>query len=154
MSTGFKRGPSSVRSNLTPMIDVTFLLIVFFVLVSQIVDLESVPMRLPKPAKAASERMQDEARAVINLVPGPAGTLDGYALSGTEFAPDARGRQALQAHLIALYRGNPSIRVNLRADEGTEYQYIEPVMQTVSDAAATVSRDVVPRINLVVIGDE
>ena len=37
-----KRGPAEIHANLTPMIDVTFLLIVFFVLVSQIVEVENV----------------------------------------------------------------------------------------------------------------
>ena len=47
MSSVFKRGNAKIEANLTPMIDVTFLLIVFFVLVSQIVEVENVPMSLP-----------------------------------------------------------------------------------------------------------
>ena len=48
------RGPAlrdrpPVAANLTPMIDVTFLLIVFFVVVSQIVEVENVEMELPRP---------------------------------------------------------------------------------------------------------
>jgi biopolymer transport protein ExbD len=38
----YRRGPAQISANLTPMIDVTFLLIVFFVLVSQIVEVENV----------------------------------------------------------------------------------------------------------------
>ena len=41
MSAVFKRGRAEVHANLTSLIDVTFLLIVFFVLVSQIVDAEN-----------------------------------------------------------------------------------------------------------------
>ena len=38
---------SAINANMTPMIDVTFLLIVFFVAVSQIVDRDLVPLDLP-----------------------------------------------------------------------------------------------------------
>ena len=44
MSTVYRRGPAAIEANLTPMIDMTFLLIVFFVLVSQISELEVVEM--------------------------------------------------------------------------------------------------------------
>ncbi|MCA9296983.1 MAG: biopolymer transporter ExbD [Phycisphaerales bacterium] len=135
------------------MIDVTFLLIVFFVLVSQIVEVENVSMQLPEPLNPASERMADESRAVINLVPDVDGMLTSYKLGGNTFSPDDDGRLGLRANLIALYKGKPSLRVNLRADRRTEYQYIEPVLQAVSDAAANAGRNIVPRINLVVIGE-
>ena len=42
MTRAFARGPASIEANLTPMIDIVFLLVVFFVLVSQIVDLDTV----------------------------------------------------------------------------------------------------------------
>ncbi len=54
MSAVFKRGNAEVRANLTPMIDVTFLLIVVFVLVSEIVEAESVEMKLPVPVEMSS----------------------------------------------------------------------------------------------------
>ena len=49
MSVLFKQDRGQVQANLTPMIDVTFLLIVFFVLVSQIVEVENVDLDLPTP---------------------------------------------------------------------------------------------------------
>ena len=39
----------TLNANMTPMIDVTFLLIVFFVVVSQIVDRDVIPLDLPAP---------------------------------------------------------------------------------------------------------
>ena len=60
MSSIFRRGPAQAQANITPMIDVVFLLIVFFVLVSQIVDLESVDLDLPTPEHAATH--PDHAR--------------------------------------------------------------------------------------------
>ena len=69
MSTIYKRGNAEISANLTPMIDVTFLLIVFFVLVSQIVEVENVEMELPKPTEPLTEKLGEEQRAVINVVP-------------------------------------------------------------------------------------
>ncbi len=82
MSAVFTRGYDEVEANLTPMLDVVFLLIVFFVLVSQIVDLESVHMDLPAPLDPASELAGDDPRAVINIIPGVSGAAAGYRLGG------------------------------------------------------------------------
>ena len=53
MSRIHKRGTAELHANLTPMIDVTFLLIVFFVLVSQIVEVENVELKLPELEETA-----------------------------------------------------------------------------------------------------
>ena len=55
MSRAFRRGRTDVQANLTPMIDVTFLLIVFFVLVSQIVEVENVDLLLPELEDPATD---------------------------------------------------------------------------------------------------
>ena len=49
-----KHPPTQVESNLTSMIDVVFLLIVFFVLVSQVVSREAEPLDLPEVPDAAA----------------------------------------------------------------------------------------------------
>ena len=54
MSALTRQERGQVQANLTPMIDVTFLLIVFFVLVSQIVEVENVDLNLPAPREPAS----------------------------------------------------------------------------------------------------
>jgi len=153
MSRGYRRGPTTTRANLTPMIDVTFLLIVFFVLVSQIVEVENVAMRLPEPEDPASSKMSDATRAVINLVPAGDGSVVSYRLGQSTFDAGADGREAMRQSLTGLYSINRTLQVNLRADRATRYDEIEPVLQLVSDAAASVGEDVVPRINLVVLGE-
>ena len=55
MSAIYKRQNAELSANLTPMIDVTFLLIIFFVVVSQIVEVENAELDLPRPDNAASE---------------------------------------------------------------------------------------------------
>jgi len=60
----------------------------------------------------------------------------------------------MTGHLAALYRANPRLNVNVRADRATQYEFVEPVMQAVSAAArravAAGVPSVNPRVNLVV----
>ena len=155
MSSGFKRGNAQVQANITPMIDVTFLLIVFFILVSQIVDLDSVDMELPKPEHPMTALPGEEARAVINVVPGLSGAARSYRVGTFEFAANDAGRLELAGHLATLYRLNPALNINLRADRRTEYRYVAPVMQAVTSAAALADVGIPSvRVNLVVVREE
>ncbi|MCZ6613004.1 MAG: biopolymer transporter ExbD, partial [Planctomycetota bacterium] len=103
----FRRGRAEVEANLTPMIDVAFLLIVFFVVVSQIVEVQSVQLDLPTPQDPASERPGEEQRAVINVIPAAGGKTSGYRLGSRVFTADTQGIEAMTAELAALYQRNP-----------------------------------------------
>lgn len=152
MSIIYKRGNAEIHANLTPMIDVTFLLIVFFVLVSQIVEVENVPMELPRPEKAATSPMGDEQRAVINLLPAGDGDIVGYRIGTREFPPGDDGIKQLTNRLVELYQANPHLKINLRADRNTHYQLINPVMNAIPIAARAAGHpDAAPRVQLVVI---
>ena len=158
MSAIFKRGNARIQANLTPMIDVTFLLIVFFVLVSQIVEVENVKLQLPAPEEPATELPADEQRVVINIVPAqPAvtGRAIEYRVGSRRFAPGEAGVAALADHIMRLYSGNPSLRINLRADRDTQYEWIEPVLRAISLAAGRSGEGgITARVNLVVVREE
>lgn len=158
MSAIFKRGTARINANLTPMIDVTFLLIVFFVLVSQIVEVENVQLNLPAPEEPATELPGEEQRVVINIVPArPA--MDGraieYRVGSSRFPAGEAGVAALADHVAGLYAANPSLRINLRADRDTQYEWIEPVLRSISLAASrTGESGVAARVNLVVVRED
>ena len=144
-----------MQANLTPMIDVTFLLIVFFVLVSQIVEVENVPLTLPELEDPVAQMPGEERRAVINVVPGADGRAGEYRLGARSFPTGEQGLETLTAHLASLLSNNPSLRINLRADQNTHYQWIEPVLRCVSSAASRVEDvRITPRINLVIVREE
>lgn len=150
-----KRHPTTIHANLTPMIDVTFLLIVFFVLVSQIVEVENVDLDLPAPRDAASELAGEQQRVVINVLPGNGGKAAGYRMGGRTFGVDAAGLEQLAGGLAALYRENPGLKVNLRADRSTHFNWVEPVFGAVSAAARLSGRDDVRgTVNLVVTRED
>lgn len=141
-----------MEANLTPMIDVTFLLIVFFVLVSQIVEVENVPMELPAPVDPPTEHAGDEQRVVINVIPGPDGRADGWRFGSIVHTPDADGLAQITARLSDAFSANPHVQVNLRADRRTRYEDVEPVMRAVGDAARTaVGGPYDARLNVVVL---
>lgn len=148
-----QRGPARLTANLTPMIDLTFLLIVFFVLVAQITETERVTLDLPQPEDPASVLPTEEMRAVLNLVPlaDDRSRVESLRVGGASFPADADGRSQLTAHLASLYRDNPTLRLNLRADRMAEYREIEPILAAVTEAAGRVG--VAPRVNLVVVRD-
>jgi hypothetical protein len=69
MSHVTRRGPVKPTLNITPLIDVVFLLIVFFMLVSKIVTEEVPELQLPNPDQSESFVNPDENRIIINVVP-------------------------------------------------------------------------------------
>ena len=147
-----KRQPIALQANLTPMIDVTFLLIVFFVLVSQIVEVENADLDLPKPARPVSELPGEEHRVVINVLGGPDGRASAYRMGGRTYRPDTAGLEALTAALATLYQDDGGLSVNLRADRTTRYRWVEPLFGVVAAAARRSGREGVRgRVNLVVV---
>ncbi len=144
-----------IHANLTPMIDVTFLLIVFFVLVSQIVEVENVDLELPSPEDPASQLAGEQQRVVINVLPAGPGKAAGYRMAGRMYPPDAEGLANLSVSLGALYKVNPGLNINLRADRRTHYTWVEPIFGAVSAAARLSGRDDVRgRVNLVVTRED
>jgi len=105
------RDSEPIAANLTPMIDVVFLLIVFFVLVSQIVEVENVDLDLPRPQDPASELPGEQPRIVINVLPDEAGQAGGYRLARP--ADQISVTQALAAlgALEPVHRGADAVRV-------------------------------------------
>lgn len=148
-----RRAPTQIHANLTPMIDVTFLLIVFFVLVSQIVEAEQVRLRLPELGNPASETPPEELRIVLNVLPGERGEAAGYRLGGATFAPNAVGIANLRSRLASVLSTAPATLVNVRADQATRYAAVHPVMEAVRGAArdAGLGR---ARVNLVIVPED
>lgn len=148
-----RKEPADITANLTSLIDVTFLLIVFFVLVSRINEVERWELELPRPRAPLTEPISDKDRVVINVIPAPGGKVASYRVSLAEFSGDDAGLSAMTAHLTALYQTTPALNVNIRADRATHYEFVEPAMQAVATAARGASVGAAgakPHINLVV----
>jgi len=92
-------------ADLTPMVDVVFLLIVFFVLVSQISSGERVEMDLPRLDEAAAPARTGQERLIINVIEGE-----------RPFVIGARSWEDAPAGLAGLTQTIRSAREEGRAD--------------------------------------
>ena len=123
------------------MIDVTFLLIVFFVVVSQIVDRDVIPLDLPTPNDARATVSESENRMVINVVPLDNGEVAGIVVGDHTIASDEMTKLS---KIVKRGLAGGSREVHLRADRATKYHYVHQVIEAIRQAGGT------PRLHLVV----
>tara|TARA_B100000959_G_C14708790_1_gene511987 strand:- start:23 stop:460 length:438 start_codon:yes stop_codon:yes gene_type:complete len=139
------KSSSTINANMTPMIDVTFLLIVFFVVVSQIVDRDAVSMDLPSPEHAVAGVPDKKNRVVVNIVPLEDGEVAGIMVGGHTIAWDAM--HELTSIVDTRLRGGAT-DVHLRADRSTKYLHVHKVIEAIREVGVT------PRLQLVIEGEE
>lgn len=109
----------SEEVDLTPMIDVVFLLIVFFMTVANMITAEKIEIEMPV--------------AIHSVVPDDFGgrntitvTQNGSIYAGV-YPVDLDG---LEDILKIQLDANPELKVFIRADSFTEHQYINDVMES------------------------
>jgi len=121
---------------MTSMIDVVFLLMVFFMLVAQMSNDRVVSLLLPRLSSAWSARAGDEARAIVNVVPPERRTVEGgaYRLGTLVFDDSEAGIEGLTRALEAVRRREPAVRVVVRAERTEAYDRVHPVLTAVSTA--------------------
>ncbi len=115
-----------MRVNMTPMIDVVFLLIIFFLVSSHLARQES-QMELPLPTAVGGEALDafDHARVVINVLENGTLLLAGRRVSVTEL------QRRLQ-HESRLVGAN--LEVRLRSDRHVPFHFVQPILLAVSRA--------------------
>ena len=120
-----RRIETSVQANMTPLIDVVFLLIVFFVLVSRIVDEDRPRLDLPSPVPPATMVPSPGPRAIVSVVDGTSPT---YHLAGVVYEANEGGRAALGAAIAALVLQVPDTAVQVRAARSTSWDMVAPIL--------------------------
>jgi biopolymer transport protein ExbD len=101
--------PAARLISLTPLIDVVFILLVFFMLASSFLDWRSVDLTVSSGARAATSAQ----RAILIIL-----RSDGSVVVG--FKPVER--QALRSIMTARLDGNRERRVVIRSDPGVPLQ--------------------------------
>jgi len=108
-----------VRLNLTPMIDVTFQLILFFLLAGHMAQQESqIDLMLPQARTGEKMAETDTRRLVINVL------SDGRVLLAGEVLSAERLSQLLAAERNA----SEKVEVRIRTDRDTPYRFISPIL--------------------------
>ncbi len=151
MSKVHQRGPAKPEMNITPLIDVVFLLIVFFMLVNKIVAEENVEMVVPDLADPKTFELGEVDRVVVNVAPMPGvrdrnnplmwdGEPAYVTVSLTRF--NVGDLDGITNALQAAKANNPEVEVLLRADSALYYEAVQPIMGAITGAG-------ISKVNLV-----
>jgi biopolymer transport protein ExbD len=119
------RIPSNIRSgevgfNMTPMIDVVFLLIIFFLLSSHLAKQETqLPLPLPLADSSDKPVEDDIPRVTVNVLEDGALLLAGRRIEAAEL------QQRLTEKLASAGK---DLQVRIRSDRAAPYRDVEPIM--------------------------
>ena len=129
MRLPFRTRQLGVTVNITPLIDVIFLLIIFFLAASHFVRNESRDeVRLPEAATGEEETGKSKARLVITVT--ESGT---YKVAGGEVT-----LEDLQPMLFdGMAKDKELFEVRIRGDERVPFRLIEPIMLACAKAGVT-----------------
>lgn len=153
MSQVLTRGPRSPEMNMTPMIDIVFQLIIFFMLVNNIIAEEAVEMIVPKLYDPKVRVLEDQERITVNVMPREY-QRDQRSENPWKWDGDAVGVKVgltpysiqdldkLTADLKAVKEKKPNVEVVLRVDGAIYYQNVQPILNSITLAG-------IEKINLV-----
>jgi biopolymer transport protein ExbD len=121
-----KKDAEAVSFQVTPMIDMTFLLLIFFMVTSKL-SKEQVKIDIALP-KASAARVPDdlENRDIINV----------DAEGQFHIANNPATKEQLKAHLAQRFEANPPLKIYYRADKDTPYEVTEEFMAMAAEAGA------------------
>ncbi|MBX2824936.1 MAG: biopolymer transporter ExbD [Gammaproteobacteria bacterium] len=118
-----KKPREDVDLNLTPLIDVVFLLLIFFMVSTTFQKESEITVQLPSATQAPVDLPPEQLEVVINAV-------GRFYLNDQELVKS--DSPSLQAALSALSGGRRDIPLTIRADAKTPHQHVVTAM----DAAA------------------
>ena len=112
--------PKSLRFNITPLIDVTFLLIVFFVMTSQMIsDEAAIELTLPRERSGEAFEEDDKGKIVINVE-----SADVFYFGVKRVDVDELRERLLREKA----RATRETAVRIRANRDVPYGAIEPIL--------------------------
>lgn len=140
MTTRRHKEPPDLRANLTPMIDIVFQLIIFFMVVAQITRHRAVELTPPMIDAGASRDDADDNTPpiVIHVIPGAtAPGAPAYRLNDEFFEDHDSGLAALARRVGECIARAPDARVQVRADRLEDYARVRPALQAANEGGAT-----------------
>jgi biopolymer transport protein ExbD len=115
-----------VGFNITPMIDMTFLLLIFFMVTTKITN-EQVKKDIGLPTAISAKQAEDLSnRDVINLDDTGALWVANRQVKDEE----------MKVYLAGRFKANPPLKIYLRADKNTPAKRIRQFMKMASEAGA------------------
>ena len=121
----FSKG-GEVGFNMTPMIDVVFQLIIFFLVSSHLAKQEiQLELPLPEAHSGLQEKPSEKPRLTVNVLADGTLLLGGRPLTAEEL----RLRLAERQEDLGK-----DVEVRIRGDRATPYKHVEPVMLSCAHA--------------------
>ena len=113
---------------MTPLVDVVFLLIIFFVLVTRISSANQVELDLARLEEVHLVEPPTDGQLVVNVMPAGSGGV--WCRFGAAYVEDAEGRvERLVAFLVSQVRVNAELGVTVRASRGEPYARVHDVLE-------------------------
>jgi len=151
-----KRGAVAPAMNITPLIDVVFLLSIFFMIVTKIGSDERTPMIVPQLQDPQAEKLEAPRRVLVNVarvepnldqrkdqmsgpdkydhLAGP-GQAEYVKVGGyKKFKLTPEGMKQVTEVLKADKKEHGKVEVLLRADSALHYRQVAPVMNAITQA--------------------
>jgi biopolymer transport protein ExbD len=123
---GKKKRKEEVGFQLAPMIDMTFLLLVFFMVTTKITR-DQMKMIIALPVAFAAKQPDDlSGRDIINV------DAEGQIFAGERPLSSAQLKTYLKQRLIDV----PPLRIYVRADANTDVKIIKQIMGACAEAGA------------------
>jgi biopolymer transport protein ExbD len=109
----------TAKISMTPMIDVVFLLIIFFLVSSHLAQQESqIPLDLPI-AESGLDELVDRDTIVVHVLPDGSWKMSGSTVPLEELESNLRSR---------LLDAERPVQLRIRTDRNVPYERIEPVL--------------------------
>ena len=138
----------TVDINMTPMIDCTFQLIIFFILASQMASKSLAQLKLHRPEESQAipaEQVETPDRLIVNVItsagdsesanPALAGKADRYEIDGVPIRVGDEDRLTEVFRYRKSKAGNPEeFCVEIRADYRVNFGDVQPIMLATAKA--------------------
>ena len=145
-----RRAHGPVQAQMTPLIDVVFLLIVFFVLVSRIVDEDRPRLDLPAPIPSATLVPPQGSKVIVSIVPVDGGVWR-YHVAGVDVPDGAEGVDLLERLVGEQLERDPNTAVQIRAGRDTPWQVVAPVLEATREAGRAANLPQPVRVQLATV---
>jgi biopolymer transport protein ExbD len=119
-------GRPPIGMNMTPLIDVVFLLIIFFLVSSHLARQETqLDLNLPTAASGREAEVESRPRVSVNV------TAAGQIMLGSA---EARPDELAERLRYERDRSGDDLEVRIRSDRAVPYGVVEPVLLACADA--------------------
>ena len=139
-----KKRRLNVRLDMTPMVDVAFLLLTFFMLTTQFSPPEEVKIEVPSSHSDFKLPSSDILTIYVNKAGNIYMGVDQPALMGRLFGQPARLKKEVQVNLtnlgdllIQARIANPRLRTVVKGDQDADYGTVEDVMNILQKTMIT-----------------